>query len=158
MNDDDIKPGEAVLKLFVEGEKQDYPTLPEEEPIKAHIVSIKNSMGNWQGEEKPEYRIGFRLAEGEGEGLVYSDWLGQPRNGEIHPKSKLYGLVKAVYPNGVPDKFDITDLIGMPVRLELKPPNATGNQYVDRYKAPTKDQKPLDAVDVDEALAIFIGS
>jgi hypothetical protein len=152
-----IQPGQYVVTVSEKGggEKADYITLPAEEPIKANIVDIATVPGMFpddNGNIKDQLKFSFKVAEGqEGEGQVYSMWVNAPTSSFVSPKSALYGkIISKIYVNETPEDFDVSKLLGQPIRFELSHPEPSKKdpektyQKVIATKSPTKDQKPVE--------------
>lgn len=152
-----IQPGQFVISGIAEGgDLPDYEILVAEEPIKVHIADIKTEMGRaWgDGEEpKQQLRFVFKVSEGQdGAGQTYSKWVNAPSSNFISPKSGLFKILDKVYPNGLPENFELTDAIGQPLRIELSTPydsNGKQRQRVEALKSPTKDQKAVEVARKD---------
>lgn len=145
-----VAKGEFVLSQS----GKDYVQVPAGEPFKAHISKIEvvqSPKFDNPTEIEDKLAIGFKLDEDiEGSGQVYTNWY-RP---SLNPKAKLTPLVLSLYNGKVPASLDVTDMVGLPLRIVLTEgveKNGKKRQYVASYLKPTSDQKK---VEVEELAAI----
>ncbi len=151
-----IAAGQFVVSLNDgTGDRPDYIVLPVEEPIKANIVDIRPTPGKFANDDgviKDQLKFTFKVAPGqEGEGQSYGHWVNAPTSNSISPKSNIFKIASKVYKE-FPANLDLYDMLGKPVRIELREPNDSGYQYIAAIKSPTADQKPV-AVSKDTVVA-----
>jgi hypothetical protein len=85
----------------------------------AVLMEVQEDETTWEGEVRPQYRCIFELVDPPGVKLSY--WV--TRYDNVHPKSKLYGLLKAL--NGGQDlpagwEGELEAFVGSKVRLSLR--------------------------------------
>lgn len=138
--------GEVAKGDFVLSAAGDYVEVPDGEPLKVHICSVKKVQAKKYGSEELEDKlaIGFKLDEDiKGKGQIYTSWY-RP---SLSPKANMTKLIVAMY-GKIPAQLDVTDLLGMPLRVTLTKgsDDAKGmnRQFVDTYLKPTSDQKKVD--------------
>lgn len=152
----ELAPGEMVL----DPTDTDFVQVPDGEPLKAHIASVKLIEGMNFEKTAPETKlvVNFELDEDiEGKGQLFTGWF-RP---SLNPKSKLAEVVVAVF--GELKAVDpAVDFPGMPLRLiiENKEKDGVIKQYPKSYLKPAKDQTKVDLTgddievkDIDDIIA-----
>lgn len=142
---EDNQYNEVAKGEFVLSSAGDYVQVPDGEPLKMHISSVKKILAKKYGSEELEEKlaVGFKLDEDiEGKGQVYTSWY-RP---SLSPKANLTKLIVALY-GKIPATLDVTELVGMPVRATLTrgedDSKSMNRQFVDTYLKPSSDQKKV---------------
>ena len=131
----------------------DYVQVPAGEPFKAHISKIDVVQSpTFDNPNVLEDKLAIRFCldeEIDGEGQIYTNWY-RP---SLNPKAKLTPLVLSLYNGKVPEALDVTDMLGLPLRIVLTEgveKNGKNRQYVASYLKPTPAQKKV-TVELPEA-------
>lgn len=89
---------------------EDYPDLPEDQPLLCEIVSAKLTKGRAFGDEeaRDQVAISFEVADGEFAGARLRRWV----NAVFSPRSTLGKIAVAAFGDDRLSEFDTDDLIG----------------------------------------------
>lgn len=145
----ELTPGEMVLDP-----SGDFVQVPDGEPLKAHIASVKliEAPNFDRTGTETKLVVNFELDEDiEGKGQLFSGWF-RP---SLNPKSNLAQLVVAVC--GELKAVDpAVDFPGMPLRIiiENKEKDGVIKQYPKSFLKPAKDQKKVDVSKTEEELNV----
>lgn len=137
----ELAPGEMVLDP-----SGDFVQVPDGEPLKAHIASVKliEAPNFDRTGTETKLVINFELDEDiEGKGQLFTGWF-RP---SLNPKSNLAQLVVAVCGELKPIDPAV-DFPGKPLRLiiENKEKDGVTKQYPKSFLKPAKDQKEVEVV------------